>query len=82
MGARLAQQAKGERDGDVRLLREEFGPAEVAQGGVQRLSRRRSHRLAECLGEQMLFGGVHGYSLPRSSSRRAMMFRWISAVPP
>jgi hypothetical protein len=95
----LAEQPEHHRYRDLRLVGEQFPPAQLGQREVQDCAGRRRHRLAERLGEQVQLGLVHGvhgahgaptahgvhvhaHSLPRSSSRRAMMLRWISAVPP
>jgi hypothetical protein len=73
------------RDGLCRGRPEDIGPAQLEQrrGGL-----RRAPRLAQ---RTLEAGGQHGQvvgvedrhaSAPRSSSRRAMMLRWISPVPP
>ena len=58
-------------------------PAQLGERGVER--RRRSWSSVACwrpVGEQLALGGVHHRSVPRSRRRRAMMLRWISALPP
>ena len=60
----------------------------VAASRARRARRRARRRCgcpvacAEAALEQLEVGAVHQRSLPRSSRRRAMMLRWISALPP
>jgi hypothetical protein len=93
----LAEQPEHHRYRDFRQVGEQLPPAQLGQREVEDTPGRREHRLPERLGEQVQLGlarcvygvrgartahGVHAYSFPRSSSLRAMMLRWISAVPP
>jgi hypothetical protein len=88
--SRLAEQPERQRCRDLRHAGEQVPPAQLGQREVEDTAGRRQHRLPERLGEQVKLGlvhsvpagRVHAHSFPRSSSRRAMMLRWISAVPP
>ena len=56
---------------------------ELVERGVERGARcARSVAWREAALEQLEVVAVHQRSLPRSSRRRAMMLRWISALPP
>ena len=70
--------------GDRRLgvVAERIVPPELEQRGVERLASVLSHRVLQTPREEDEVAGVHHRSAPRSRSRRAMMFLWISAVPP
>ena len=57
-------------------------PAELVEGGVERVAGVAAVAWPQALGEQLAVVGVHQRSVPRSSSRRATMLRWISALPP
>ena len=57
-------------------------PAELVEGAVEGRARGGPAGPAEAPLEQVALVVVHHRSAPRSSRRRAMMFRWISAVPP
>ncbi len=73
-----------EEDGHRRpgVLRQRVGPPERVERRIERRAGVRLHGVAQAPLEQRALGAVHQRSLPRSSSRRAMMLRWISAVPP
>ncbi|MFG2855224.1 hypothetical protein ACGFZ9_31860 [Streptomyces mirabilis] len=60
--AGLAEQPEGERDRHLRHFRQQIGPAEVGQGRVEGAARRRRHRLAERLREQVPLDGIHPVS--------------------
>ena len=58
-------------------------PAELGERGVERRTRVRLGRVARGFARRARRSvAVHQRSFPRSSSRRAMMLRWISALPP
>ena len=75
---------EGEEGGDrlPRVVRQGVGPAQLEQGGIERRAGVRLDGVAQAPLERVPLRAVHQRSVPRSSSRRAMMFRWISAVPP
>ena len=52
------------------------------QVGIERRAGVRLDGVAQAPLEHVPVVAVHQRSAPRSSNRRAMMFRWISAVPP
>ena len=57
-------------------------PAEVVERGVERRTVGGLGGVPDAALEQGALGRLHQRSAPRSSSRRAMMLRWISALPP
>ena len=61
---------------------ERLGPAQLVEDVVDRVDVPCLDGVAERALEELLFAPVHHVSGPSSSSRRAMMLRWISAVPP
>ncbi len=61
---------------------EGFGPAELVEGRVEGRAGVLVDGVAQASLEQLEVLAVHQRSLPRSSRRRAMMLRWISALPP
>ena len=57
-------------------------PSDAVQDLVDPRPGVRGHGVAQRAPEQGEIVGVHQRSLARSSSRRAMMLRWISEPPP
>ncbi len=66
----------------VRVVGERVAPAQFVEIGVELSSGVTLCRRAEAALEQLEVGAVDHRSSPRSSRRRAMMLRWISALPP
>jgi hypothetical protein len=64
------------------IERERVVPPQLPQRDVQRLARVLLRCIAEAAFEQLEVVPFDHRSFPRSSNRRAMMLRWISAVPP
>ena len=71
-----------QRHGVGPVARQGVVPTELAERLVERGARRRRHDVRQAPLEQLAVLGVHQRSSPRSSRRRAMMLRWISALPP
>ena len=82
-GAGLALELEQQRHRRPPVDRRARRPAQLGQGGVELGSGAALGRMAQaaCSNSSSSLG-VHQRSLPRSSRRRAMMLRWISAVPP
>lgn len=59
VGAGLAEHAEYQTDRVVRVLREQLGPADLHQRRVEVGPRRRRHRLAQGVREQVAFDPVH-----------------------
>ena len=78
---RALEQKEG-RHRRLRVQRESLVPPELEEGGVERLTAVGRDGMLQAPLEENAVGRVHHRSGPRSRSRRAMMFRWISAVPP
>ena len=81
----FTEQSEHQRYCGVRHLFEHLEPTELDECLVERLSTGRRHRLTQRVYQHVeVIGrdGVVHHSFPRSSSRRAMMLRCISAVPP
>ena len=70
------------RDTAARVERERVVPAELRDRGVERLAGVLLGGEAQAALEQFEVFAVDHRSFPRSSRRRAMMLRWISALPP
>ena len=81
-GAGLALEGEQQRHRRPPVDLERVGPAQLGQGGVERGAGVALGGVAEAPLEQLQLLAVHQRSLPRSSRRRAMMLRWISALPP
>ena len=83
-GRRVLGTLERKEGGDRRLcvVAERIVPPELEQRGVERLATVHSHGVLQAPLEEDEVAGVHHRSAPRSRSRRAMMFLWISAVPP
>ena len=62
--------------------RERVAPTEVDERGVESGPGVHRGRVADAAGEERADVSIHYRSSPRSRSRRAMMLRWISEVPP
>ena len=64
------------------IVGQRVGPPQIVECGVERRRRwsGRWRRAGSARTGEVL--GVHHRSFPRSRRRRAMMFRWISALPP
>ena len=74
--------AKEGRDRRLCVVAERIVPPELEQCRLERLAVVHPHGVLQAPLEEDEIAGVHHRSAPRSRSRRAMMFLWISAVPP
>jgi hypothetical protein len=79
---RGALELEQDRHGGAPVDGERVLPAELVERGVERRAGVLRGGVAEAALEEVEVGAVHQRSFPRSRSRRAMMLRWISALPP
>ena len=80
MGRTLRLEEHGDRR--RRIGRQRVTPTDVVQRGVERLGGARLGRTADRGGERLALRLIHQRSSPSARSLRAMMLRWISALPP
>ncbi len=66
----------------ARIGGEGVAPSQLVEGDIEGGTRLLGRGLSEAPLEQAALLAVHQRSSPRSRRRRAMMFRWISALPP
>ena len=70
------------RNGALWVSGQGFTPPEIVERLVQNRGAVDRHRMTDAPVEERSLLWVHQRSVPRSRSLRAMMLRWISAVPP
>ncbi len=80
--ARLSLRFEEDGDRGLRVRRQGVRPAERGQRAVECGTVMICHRPLQALGQQLALDCLHHRSAPRSRSRRAMMLRWISMLPP
>ena len=80
VGTPLKLEEHRHRNAPVDLQR--VTPTQLTEGHVELLPALALGCAAQAPLEELALGAVHHRSVPRSSRRRAMMLRWISALPP
>ncbi len=82
VGVGCTLQLEEDRHRRPRVLGQRLVPPVPAEDGSEPRAGVGLQGVAEAPLEQIAVGALHQRSDPRSRSRRAMMFRWISEVPP
>jgi hypothetical protein len=71
-----------QRDGRAPVGHQSIPPPELVERCVERLVAARLGGAADAASEELKLGRFHQRSSPSPSNLRAMMLRWISALPP
>ena len=81
-GVRRPEALEEDGDGGGAVGVQRIGPSQILQRGIERGTAGAARGVADTGHEEGALRGLHQRSAPRSRRRRAMMLRWISALPP